>query len=397
VSQAQAPPALAFRHERVDDRPPCNRLGSCQVADLTGNGRPDLLVAGLGANPTLSVLGKTIIPREIGPVNEVLARLETNLFWYENPGWERHTLSRTSDLRLGVGSSLGDLTGNGRLDLVIGQARQHSAVYWFEQPADPREPWERHLLTERFQKYHDLTIADVDDDGSLEVVGLSQEAGTVFYFDVPESPRVEPWPAAHCHVVDDERRVEGLAVVDIDGDGRTEIVAGTNLYHSAGDGVGAERQWTRRSYATGWDDVRVAVADLDDDGTLEIVVAEGDSPAYGTHPARVAWFDPPDWDCHLLADDLFCPHSLQAADVTGNGCPDIYVGEMGLGEHETPRQLLFSNDHGQFTEHTLDTGVPTHEAKLIDVDGDGRLDIVGKSYAPDAHVDVWYNRPPGES
>jgi hypothetical protein len=376
----------------VDASPPCNQLGSCQVADLTGNGRPDLVVVGLGANPSFSVLGKTIVPREIGPVNDVFARLETNVFWYENPGWERHELSSSPDLHLGVGSTLADLTGNGRLDLVVGQATAQSNVFWFEQPADPREPWRRHLLTDRFQKYHDLTVADVDDDGEPELVGLSQESPAVFYFDIPEPPHVEPWPATRCHVVDDERSVEGLAVVDIDGDGRTEIVAGTNIYHRELDGDDGQPQWQHTSYAEGWDDVRVAVTDLDDDGDLEIVVAEGDSPTYGTHPARVAWFDPPDWECHLLRDELFCPHSLQVGDVTGNGLPDIYVGEMGLGENDAPKQLLFANAGGTFTEHTLSEGIPTHEAQLVDVDGDGRLDVIGKSYAPDAHVDVWYNQ-----
>jgi hypothetical protein len=39
----------------------------------------------------------------------------------------------------------------------------------------------------------------------------------------------------------------------------------------------------------------------------------------------------------------------------------------------------------------LSSGVPTHEAKLVDLDGDGTLDVVGKSYGPERHVDAWYN------
>jgi hypothetical protein len=35
------------------------------------------------------------------------------------------------------------------------------------------------------------------------------------------------------------------------------------------------------------------------------------------------------------------------------------------------------------------SGVPTHEAKLVDLDGDGRLDVVGKGYAHRT-VDVWH-------
>jgi hypothetical protein len=380
---------LTFRHERIDESPPCGRLGSCITTDLTGNGRPDVVVCGLGAGPTFSVLGKTIVPREIGVVDDLYGRRETNVFWYENPGWERHALATEPALHLGVGSAFADLTGNGRRDLVVGQGYQATDVYWYEQPADPRDPWTQHLVTDRFQKYHDLAVGDVDDDGDPELVGCSQEAETVFYYDVPEDPRATPWPDRGLHVVDEGRRVEGIAIEDVDGDGRTELVAGTSIYHRPD---GSDGEWRREDVLTGWDDTRVAVGDLDGDGDLELVFAEGDSPTFGTHPGRVAWVDPPDWEAHVLREDLFCPHSLQVGDVTGNGHPDIYVGEMGLGEQDAPVQLLFANrGGGRFDELELSAGVPTHEAKLVDLDGDGTLDVVGKSYGPERHVDAWYN------
>ena len=121
--------------------------------------------------------------------------------------------------------------------------------------------------------------------------------------------------------------------------------------------------------------------------------SEGDSPHLGTHPGRVAWFDPPDWEPTFLKEDLFCPHSLQIADFSGNGWPDIYIAEMGLEQNETPQHLLYLNrGEGEFEERTISTGVATHEAKAVDLTGSGRPDIVGKSYGPDCHVDVWYNQ-----
>jgi hypothetical protein len=155
--------------------------------------------------------------------------------------------------------------------------------------------------------------------------------------------------------------------------------------------VGGE--WERESIATGWDWTRVAVADLDGDGDLEVLFSEGDSPELGTRFGRVAWFDPPDWEQHTLRDDMFCPHSLQIADFDDNGHPDIYVGEMSLGKNDDPEHVVFRNEGGgEFTEEVIMTGVETHEAKAVDLTGDGRPDIVGKSFAPDAHVDVWYNQ-----
>jgi hypothetical protein len=108
----------------------------------------------------------------------------------------------------------------------------------------------------------------------------------------------------------------------------------------------------------------------------------------------VAWFDPPDWESTFLAEDLFCPHSLQVADFDGDGYPDIFVGEMSLGENDQPTHYLFKNrGDGTFEKQTLAGGIPTHEAKAADFTGNGRIDIVGKSYTPDHHVDIWLNSP----
>lgn len=340
----------------------------------------------MGSNPTIEFAGKRLSPRKISVINNLIARLDTNIFWYENPGWERYTLAPEADLHPGVGTVLYDVDNNGRIDLFVGQGYQHNDIYWYKQPQDPREPWEQHLVTSEFQKYHDLAIGDVNDDGQPELVGLSQEAETIFYYDIPQDPTVEPWPATACHVIDEGVSVEGLYVGDINDDGRTEIVAGTSIYHRNGD------SWSRDQFAEGWDDVRVAVGDLDADGANEIVISEGDSPSYGTHMGRVAWFDPPDWECHLVDDDLFCPHSLQLADFTGDDRLDIFVGEMGPGENDSPTHSVYVNrGDGTFEQNVIARGVPTHEARAVDMNGNGRTDIVGKSYGPTHHVDLWHN------
>ena len=374
-----------FEHERIDDDPPCGRLGFCLTTDLTGNGRPDVIVGGMGATKPVDVFGKRIKLRLLPVVGSIVERLESNVFWYENPGWERHDVARAPDLS--VGGSLGDLTGDGTPELVAGQ-NMGSELYWFEIPSDPRRTWTRHLITDRFQKYHDTAIADVDDDGEPEVVILSQQSATVCYYDVPEDPRVSPWPDDHLHVLAEDLNVEGVAVTDLDDDGRTEIVAGPNVFRRSAD----ESGWERETLGDGWEWTRVGIADLDDDGDLEIVLTEGDLPYQGDRMGRVGVFDPPDWSVTVLDDDLYCPHTIQIADFDGNGRPDLLVAEMGLGENDTPRMFVYRNHEDGFERVEVDRGVPTHEAKAVDLTGDGSLDVVGKSYTPDHHVDVWYRR-----
>ena len=362
---------MRFRHEGIDPDPPGTSNVICLATDLTGNGRDDVIIGAKGGDP--------------------------NLYWYENreDGWERHDMATTPNLE--AGGVLGDVTGNGRLDVVAGQKWDCHEAYWFEQPADPRDPWETHLITDEYRKYHDQAFGDVDGDGAEEVVLISQKPGVLLYYDIPEDPTVEPWPTEHRHVVsDDVWDVEGLHLVDIDGDGDTEIVAGRNILHMQDDDG---ETWERERIAPDWDDerVRVAVADLDGDGEYEVVVSECELPHFGErrdihHDARVAVCEPPDWEPTVLRDGLFCPHSLQVADFDGDGRPDIYVGESDLGENDTPEQLVFRNaGDGEFEEHLIHEGTPTHEAKVADLTGDGRPDIVGKDDAEHGHVDAWYN------
>lgn len=372
---------MDFEHVRIDDDPPCGRLAFCLTEDLTGNGRPDVIVGGLGDTRETSVLGKRLQLRYVPGIGHLIRRLESNVFWYENPGWRRHDVARAPDL--GVGASLIDLTGNGRRDLLVGQNLGRE-LYWFERPEDPREPWTRHLITDEFRKYHDTAIGDVDDDGEPEVVVLSQRSQTVFYYDVPEDPYRSPWPAEARHTVADGLDVEGASIVDIDGDGRTELLAGPNVFHRT-DG-----RWRREPIAEGWKWTRLAVEDLDGDGRKEVVISEGDRPYHDGESGRLGHFTPPDWTPTVLDDALTNPHSLQVADFTGSGDPDIYVAEMGLGTNDHPRHILFLNrGDGSFDREVMARGVPTHEAKAVDLTGDGRLDIVGKSYTPSHHVDAW--------
>jgi hypothetical protein len=93
VTERDSDGALRFRHERIDENPPSGQLSQCLTTDLTGNGRPDVIVTTLGARPELSVGGKTIKIRDLPGFEQLYARMETNVFWYENPGWERHTLA----------------------------------------------------------------------------------------------------------------------------------------------------------------------------------------------------------------------------------------------------------------------------------------------------------------
>ncbi|MEW6357251.1 MAG: VCBS repeat-containing protein [Planctomycetota bacterium] len=347
---------IRFRHDVLDPAPSGGRHDICLVGDLAGNGRNDIVIGAKQGDP--------------------------NLFWYENPSWKRHSIATAPNLE--AGGVLVDVTGNGCLDIVAGQQVGGHNLYWFEHPDDPRQPWPVYLIEDRFEKYHDQAAGDVDGDGETEIVVLSQKSRVLAYYDIPPDPRVSPWPCQCCRIVDDDFDGEGVLVTDIDGDGAAEILAGTNIYRPPTDKGG---RWRREPFAVGYTKTRVAVGDLNQDGRLEIVLCEGESD-----DAKLAWIAQPDWVPTLLRRDLSHPHSLAVADFNGDGLPDIFLGEMGSAKNPKPRLFIYLNrGDGAFEEVLISEGISTHEAKAADLTGNGLPDIVGKPYAESGRIDVWWN------
>ena len=349
---------LRFRHEVIDPDPPGSEHDITLIADINGDGRNEIIIGGKKGPP--------------------------NLFWYENPTWRRHDMAAAPDLE--AGGVVLDVNGNGRLDLVAGQQLGGNELYWFENPADPAEEWTKRVIEDRFEKYHDQAVADIDGDGKPEIIVASQKAGMLVYYDIPDDPRVQPWPRECCHVIDGEApwEMEGLQVVDVDGDGQVELIAGPVVYKRSRAGG----SWAKRVFAPGFVMARVAAADVTGDGRMDIVICEGES-----HPGRLAICSGADGTIRVLRDDLFHPHSLALADFTGSGRLDIFVAEMGLGRNPDPRMFIYRNrgGGGDFEEVLIQEGVPTHEAKVGDLTGNGRCDIIGKPYHPERHIDVWFN------
>ena len=220
--------ALRFRHVVVDPDPPGSLHDITLLGDINGDGRPEIIIGGKKGPP--------------------------NLFWYENPTWVRHDMADAPNLE--AGGVLVDITRNGRPDVVAGTQHGSHELYWFENPPDPTAPWPTRLMDDRFEKYHDQAVGDVDGDGEDEIVFLSQQSGVLLYYDIPADPRIQPWPRECCHPIAEGIGcdTEGLRVLDIDGDGVVEVVTGADVVKPAAPGKPcvARTRSLAASSAPGW-------------------------------------------------------------------------------------------------------------------------------------------------
>lgn len=64
-----------------------------------------------------------------------------------------------------------DITGNGLMDLICGQAHDYGLAWWEQgKDAHGNRTWVKHEIDTVASQYHDLWLADLDGDGEMELI-----------------------------------------------------------------------------------------------------------------------------------------------------------------------------------------------------------------------------------
>lgn len=129
----------------------------------------------------------------------------------------------------------------------------------------------------------------------------------------------------------------------------------------------------------------------------EVVALLKQSGASALRAGEARWYEwnGSKWMSHPLAF-MVHGHTCDIADVDGDGNLDIMIGEMGRpGAGDQARTLVWYGDgKGNFRRTVASSGQGIHEGRLVDFNGDGRVDILMKPYNHNApRVDVLLNLP----
>jgi len=90
------------------------------------------------------------------------------------------------------------------------------------QEAGPGELWTRHVIDSSFNSGHALLCADLDGDGNAEIVAGYRGRGTSLYVYYAADASGLNWER---QLLDAEMSTSCLAIADINGDGRPDVVA----------------------------------------------------------------------------------------------------------------------------------------------------------------------------
>ncbi len=346
---AAAPPALV-EHTIASDL-----KGGYQVvaADLNHDGRPDLIALASGL---------------------------TELVWYENPGWQRHVLASGQSRMINcavVGNEIVLASG------FANQAKDSIGLVSVLRPGDdPREPW---TVTEidRLTTSHRLRTADIDGSGKLVVINAALTGAAAAAPDYrDQTPLVYYVPGEwKRRVISTENSgvVHGIFVTDWDGNGRQDILTasftGIHLFRYTKDS-----RWTRTEIARG-DPAQWPKSGSSDIAVGYIAGAKKEKSRFLAaiepwHGSQVAVYtqNGAQWDREVIDTTLADGHTIQAADLNGDGTDEIIAGFRGQ-----PRSVyLYTYDAAakHWSRSDLDKGGMGAAACVVaDLNKDGRPDV----------------------
>ena len=312
------------------------------------------------------------------------------IFFYAGDGSGSYSLSETvlnvpatTDNNIKA-IALGDMDNDGDLDIVFA-ADGNDNIYLIENQMDAgpftttKSSGKKSFFGANWSsetiiglgvgRSAELQLTDINSDGNIDVVFLDQINDKVEWLNNNGS-----WTATEIGSVDNQT---SLKIGDLNSDGYMDVI-------TSGTSIGGSRLWTNdNGDATVWSETiidsgrvprQIAIADLDNDGDLDVVHGRSAS-------SNIEWQenngDGTSWTRHdTLVSTGFTPNEIVIVDYDNNGQLDILIQDS-FGN----LSVLKFNDitTNSWSLSTLTTGLSSaHSFVALDYDFDGDIDFISK-------------------
>ena len=393
VLTVAAAPFPTFRAEEIDKS---LKIGyAVKIADLNGDGKPDIIVVD-----------------------------KHRVIWFENPGkpdapWKLHTILEGTTKPDNVCLDVMDIDGDGKLDIALGagwkppNTTDAGTIQWLKQPANIDEPWKVYSIGEepsvhrmRFVDFGDghkaLIVVPLQGKGSTAKGNWMERGPRLLSYEVPKNPTTDSWKMT---VIDDGHlhAVHNFLPIGIAGHGAFYVLfasyEGLTMYAGGSGGfemdhLVAEGNQEHPNASRGSSEIKIGQLN----GKMFFTTIE---PWHGNQVVVYIESKPGgEWVRHVIDTELKWGHGLWCADLDGDGNDEIIVGVRDpFNEKIRSGVNVFRATDAAGTKwekHVIDNGgVAVEDLACADLNGDGKIDIVAVGRAT-GNVKIYWNQGIGK-
>ena len=338
------------------------------VADLNGDGRPDLIVPNRVADEAAVIFLNTTVPGAA------------------TPSFAAAQDFTTGDAPSAIASA--DVNGDGRADLLVANEGDDQASVLLNTTVPG-------AATPSFAAAQDfatgdapsaIASADVNGDGRADLLVANEgddQASVLLNTTVPGAA-TPSFAAAQDFTTGDAP--SAIASADVNGDGRADLLVANEgddqvsvLLNTTVPGAATPSFAAAQDFATGDAPSAIASADVNGDGRADLLVAnEGDDQASVLLNTTVPGAATPSFAAAQDFTTGDAPSAIASADVNGDGRADLLVANEGDDQASV---LLNTTVPGAATPsfaaaQNFTTGDAPSAIASADVNGDGRADLL---------------------
>ena len=302
-------------------------------------------------------------------------------------------------LPIAPGGVATDIDQDKDLDLIFGSATGPE-IWWWENPNpafNADKSWTRRLVHQSAAStnHRGQLMVDLLGSGRPQLIFWNQGTNALFHVAIPSEPRTQSnWVARPLFAPPGglPGTLQSITSLDLNIDGNLDLLVG-NFWLKGQHGM--VFQPTRIGTTPGLS----AIGHFRDSTYPQIVIA----PL--TSRGSVYWYEcktkpelSESWAGRELVSHEIAPAaSLAIGDINKDGNDDIFLSERQLrSETSTPHSpfawIFYSDGNGNFRPTVFWSGTEISEAKLVDLDNDGDIDILGTpSNIGTPRVDIWLN------
>lgn len=314
--------------------------------------------------------------------------------WFEAPSdeggaWTRHEFNPAAPLKAFLGSAkLVDIDNDGDNDLVM-SSDNHSGtvkdadVLVFVNPlptGDVTGSWDYEYLCDGEPWHHinDMEVADLDNDGLIDVVVRSLDPNEIHLF---FQNSVSSW--TRTSIPTDLARSEGLAVGLLNADPLPDITF-TGFVLRAPTAPRTQdyvRLAIDSTYYTVNQNTKEAIGDIDGDNLPDVVIAPAEAYRNGGDQ-DLAWYRNPggdlsgQWTKTIVVPSTNNTHTVKLARIDDDPHLDIVAGVAWDARSIT---VYYNDGAGDFgSSQTVSSTNGLYSGVVADVGNDGDMDIIGQ-------------------